>query len=101
MDWESAPISAIHNGGYTTQGPPTIHHVSDDRYPEGDIAHSHVNWDSFASGKQRMFPRRDGQDETGLENLLAGWGLAEPAHRASARGNGGWSGLRWFKGRIA
>nr|XP_018259669.1 uncharacterized protein I303_07737 [Kwoniella dejecticola CBS 10117]OBR81827.1 hypothetical protein I303_07737 [Kwoniella dejecticola CBS 10117] len=30
------------------------------------------NWDKFGMGKQRMFHN---QNETGLENLLAGWGI--------------------------
>ena len=33
------------------------------------------DWDSFAINKQRMFPPREGQDETGLESLIAGWGI--------------------------
>ncbi|WRT70630.1 uncharacterized protein IL334_007628 [Kwoniella shivajii] len=32
------------------------------------------NWDKFGMGKQRMFHN---QDETGLENLLAGWDIGE------------------------
>lgn len=33
------------------------------------------DWDSFAVGPQRMFAARDGHDETGLESLIAGWGI--------------------------
>jgi hypothetical protein len=33
------------------------------------------DWDSFAINKQRMFAPRDGEDETGLESLIAGWGI--------------------------
>jgi hypothetical protein len=33
------------------------------------------DWDQFAVGPQRMFAAREGHDETGLESLIAGWGI--------------------------
>lgn len=68
MDWEPSPI--VSKTGVSR--PPGWTLVDD----EDDTA-SHpkkADWDSFAINKQRMFPRA-GQEETGLENLLAGWGL--------------------------
>ncbi|AAW41163.1 conserved hypothetical protein [Cryptococcus deneoformans JEC21] len=68
MDWEPSPI--VSKTGVSR--PPGWTAVDD----EDDTA-SHpkkADWDSFAINKQRMFPRA-GQEETGLENLLAGWGL--------------------------
>lgn len=33
-------------------------------------------WESFGVGRQRMFPNGSANDETGLETLLAGWGIS-------------------------
>jgi hypothetical protein len=71
MDWEPAPGAALSNGGWTTRPPGW----SPDN--EDDVVETprKSEWDTFAVGKQRMFPRRQGNDETGLESLLAGWGI--------------------------
>lgn len=68
MDWEPSPI--VSETGVSR--PPGWTSVDD----EDDIAlhPKKADWDSFAINKQRMFPRA-AQEETGLENLLAGWGL--------------------------
>jgi hypothetical protein len=69
MEWEPDPSAVIANGGWTGPNAPV---------PERS------SWDSFATGKQRMFPRSDGDlGETGLESLLEGWGI----------GGGGTSGM--------
>ncbi|KAI9633529.1 Ima1 N-terminal domain-containing protein [Dioszegia hungarica] len=74
MDWEGPAPSALYNGGYTSGGPVYSEQQAEEMtegYERGQ------GWDNFAVGKQRFFGRREGEDETGLEGLLAGWGLAE------------------------
>lgn len=39
------------------------------------------DWDKFGTQKQRMFPRQE-NEETGLESLLAGWGIGQQIPRA-------------------
>ncbi len=69
MDWEPAPSAVISNGGWTSWPPGTW----DADEPDLDASRPN-DWDSFAVNKQRMFPRPQAE-ETGLESLLAGWGL--------------------------
>ncbi|WWD08432.1 hypothetical protein V865_006544 [Kwoniella europaea PYCC6329] len=45
-------------------------------YDEGEVFQRKENWDTFGTNKQRMFHKND---ETGLENLLAGWGIGGPS----------------------
>ncbi|OCF54788.1 hypothetical protein L486_07924 [Kwoniella mangroviensis CBS 10435] len=45
-------------------------------YDEGEVYQGKENWDTFGTNKQRMFHKND---ETGLENLLAGWGIGGPS----------------------
>lgn len=93
MDWEPTPPSALYNGGYTfEQAIPT--------YIEQDGSGQKGEWDNFAVGKQRMFGRKEGEDETGLEGLLAGWGLAEPVQSKGGGPGQGWtkSAMSWFSG---
>jgi len=52
MDWEPAPARGT------------------------DTPEDRSEWDSFGVGRQRMFPNGSANDETGLENLLAGWGIS-------------------------
>lgn len=69
MEWEPDPSAVIANGGWTGPNAPV---------PERS------DWDSFATGRQRMFPRTaETTGETGLESLLEGWGI----------GGGGTSGM--------
>jgi len=58
MDWEPSPT------------------VDRFRRPPGlEDDEAKDDWESFAVNKQRMFAPREGQDETGLESLIAGWGI--------------------------
>lgn len=41
---------------------------------------SSSDWDNFGAGKQRMFPTS--AQETGLESLIATWGIDEGAKRS-------------------
>jgi hypothetical protein len=78
MDWEPSPHTALSNGGYTGR-PPRWEPDEDDSPP----LHK-ADWDGFGVGKQRMFPQRHEQEETGLESLLAGWGLGAAADAGSS-----------------
>ena len=69
MDWEPSPGAALDNGGWTRRPPATWD--TDDLEPDLPVS---SDWDSFAINKQRMFAPPQAE-ETGLENLLAGWGL--------------------------
>jgi hypothetical protein len=60
MDWEPSPTV----DRFRFRRPPGL----EDDSPRDE-------WESFAVNKQRMFPARDGQDETGLESLIADWGI--------------------------
>lgn len=51
------------------------------------------DWDSFGVGRQRMFPPQTGNDETGLESLLAGWGISAGAVGGTAPTSNGPSGI--------
>lgn len=62
MDWE--PTTASPSSGDVGEG--------------GDGG----DWDAFGVGRQRMFPTQSGNDETGLESLLAGWGISTGAATA-------------------
>jgi hypothetical protein len=73
MDWEPSPHTALSNGGYT--GRPPRWEPDEDDSPSLHKA----DWDGFGVGRQRMFPQRHEQEETGLESLLAGWGLGAAA----------------------
>ena len=68
MDWEPSPGAALSNGGWTRRPPTSWDDEDADAQPATN------DWDSFATNKQRMFGLPQ-QDETGLESLLAGWGL--------------------------
>jgi hypothetical protein len=93
MEWEPTPPPALYNGGYTLAGsiPPGAY---------ADQGHEGGEWDNFATGKQRMFGQKEGEDETGLEGLLAGWGLAESvAGQSAGPRRRGWrdGALRWLQ----
>lgn len=69
------------------------------------------DWDRFGIGRQNMFPRASASEETGLEPLLATWGLGtDTSHSASAPPTNGIvdvqmmppeSSLSWLKARLA
>ncbi|KAK8850464.1 hypothetical protein IAR55_004382 [Kwoniella newhampshirensis] len=92
MDWEPSPSAVLANGGYTHR--PAHWSPEDD---QDDICPpSKLDWDTFAMNKQRMFPKQGGQDETGLESLLEGWGIGasgittgatEAVHHSSTQRN--------------
>lgn len=65
MDWEPSPAP-------TTRRPPGLEDRDYDSYLDSPSKH---NWDSFAVQRQRMFPSQSDRDETGLESLIAGWGI--------------------------
>lgn len=69
MDWEPLP--------------PTSKPSPDQWLDEADEGGGKADWNGFGMGKQRMFPQAHGTDETGLESLLAGWGLGGPQENAS------------------
>ncbi len=69
MDWEPSPGAAVSNGGWTRRPPSTWD--ADDLEPDLPTT---SDWDSFAVNKQRIFAEPHTED-TGLESLLAGWGL--------------------------
>ncbi|WWC98621.1 hypothetical protein V866_005514 [Kwoniella sp. B9012] len=76
MDWEP------------TRQQPNIYPLfsPQSEYDEGEVFQRKENWDTFGTNKQRMFHRND---ETGLENLLAGWGIGGPSTiHANAQPNG-------------
>jgi hypothetical protein len=62
MDWEPSPTT----DRTFLRRPPGLDLENDE---------TRDDWDQFAVGPQRMFAARDGQDETGLESLIAGWGI--------------------------
>jgi hypothetical protein len=69
MDWEPSPcINRL-----SRSRPPGLD--GDDEY---DTTPRKNNWDTFAVNKQRMFPGKSEHDETGLESLIAGWGIGNP-----------------------
>lgn len=72
MDWEPSPQAALVNGGWTRRPRGDW----DDQQDDGAAVHTSGlgDWDNFGTGKQRMFAGHQ-QDETGLESLLAGWGI--------------------------
>lgn len=84
MDWEPSPGAALTNGGYTRR-PPDWAEEYDDPMPL-----KRENWDSFGSGRQRIFAPQP-EDETGLEGLLASWGIGSngPPVMAMAGSGGG------------
>lgn len=100
MEWEPTPPPPLYNGGYTTSG--VMRRGSDDVYQEHGIDDTRGGaWDNFAIGKQRLFGQKEGQDETGLEDILAGWGLTEPGagvHGSRSQMGWGQGALKWFKG---
>jgi hypothetical protein len=62
MDWEPSPTA----DRFSSRRPPGLDLENDE---------TRDDWDQFAVGPQRMFAARDGHDETGLESLIAGWGI--------------------------
>ncbi|OCF45681.1 hypothetical protein I317_00584 [Kwoniella heveanensis CBS 569] len=82
MDWEPSPSPASYqaygNSYNHMNRPPGLFTPED----EDDMNFHHASmyprtakhdWDGFATNRQRMFPQR--AEETGLESLLAGWGI--------------------------
>lgn len=70
------------------------------------------DWDSFGIGRQNMFPRASASEETGLEPLLATWGLgteSAPYPSPGTTANGvadvqmtpAESSLSWLRARLA
>lgn len=70
MDWEPSPRPSNISGG--RRRPPGLD--DEDQDPEAN-SNSRHDWDSFAVNRQRMFPNQTTRDETGLESLIAGWGI--------------------------
>jgi hypothetical protein len=69
MDWEPSPsINRL-----SRSRPPGL-----DGEDEYDTTPRKNDWDTFAVNKQRMFPGRSEHDETGLESLIADWGIGNP-----------------------
>jgi hypothetical protein len=62
MDWEPSPTT----DRTSLKRPPGLELENDE---------TRDDWDQFAVGPQRMFAAREGHDETGLESLIAGWGI--------------------------
>ncbi|WWD20646.1 hypothetical protein CI109_105122 [Kwoniella shandongensis] len=72
MDWEPSPSVTLPSSHRPNNWMVPGHDDDDD---DGMRPPSKLDWDTFAMNKQRMFPKQGGQDETGLESLLAGWGI--------------------------
>ncbi|WVR08586.1 hypothetical protein IAU60_005641 [Kwoniella sp. DSM 27419] len=78
MDWEPSPAAVVYGPGNTIR-------PSQDWTSHSEIGNVEYNtrnkedWDAFATNKQRMFPQNYAGDETGLETLLAGWGIGGAA----------------------
>lgn len=94
MDWE--PTSQP----FYDPRPPALRVDSADEWPSPPLPARELHraqWDGFAVGKQRMWGQRPGEDETGLEGLMATWGLTEEQRQAQAGqragGSGGGGGL--------
>ncbi|WVF67934.1 hypothetical protein IAT40_002696 [Kwoniella sp. CBS 6097] len=86
MDWEPSPSPVPRNGnGYDNRPSGLLTPDDEDdlhfNYPSMYPVKGKDDWDAFATNRQRMFPQR--AEETGLENLLAGWGIG------GGGGNGG------------
>ncbi|WVQ85896.1 hypothetical protein IAT38_008064 [Cryptococcus sp. DSM 104549] len=78
MDWEPSSGAVLSNGGYTHR---PVGWTPDD---EDDVPLPRKSdWDNFATNKQRLFPQQAGHDETGLESLLAGWGIGGGAESSA------------------
>ncbi|RXK40627.1 hypothetical protein M231_02082 [Tremella mesenterica] len=74
MDWEPSPNLRRRQ------------FINEEEDLDLDLSPKKGNWDRFASNKQRMFDGK--QEETGLEMLLAGWGLdgeIKPSQGVSVR----------------
>jgi hypothetical protein len=73
MDWEPTPKSHRLDGGLSRRRLPGW---TEDNDADGtdELNNGKSDWNSFGSGKQRMFASASG-DETGLESLVAEWGL--------------------------
>lgn len=60
---------------------------------------SSSDWDNFGAGRQRMFPAKT--QETGLESLIATWGIDETAAMGARHADGSAIGDRGRKGWLA
>lgn len=67
MDWEPSPRPG-------NRRPPGLDDDNDGDSRPYESPSKH-DWDTFAVGRQRMFPNQGTRDETGLESLIAGWGI--------------------------
>lgn len=68
MDWEPSPVPQ----GNRPLRPSGLEDRDYDSYMDTPSKH---DWDNFAVNRQSMFPAQSDRDETGLESLLAGWGI--------------------------
>lgn len=98
MDWEPSPPPFSTNtiGGFPK--PPGLSLAEDEgmELSDGIGVTAKSDWDNFGVGKQRMFPGQTG--ETGLESLLAGWGLGTgPAGMGVGELKGEKEAKGWFK----
>jgi hypothetical protein len=65
----------------------TLRRESDEMDWEATPTKDPAAWDKFGARQQRMFPQPSASDETGLESLIAGWGIS-PGSAAAAVGQG-------------
>ncbi|WVQ95498.1 hypothetical protein IAU59_002595 [Kwoniella sp. CBS 9459] len=102
MDWEPSPSPARYNAAGYHNRPPGLLSPGDEDDIDFNISSMYPrqgkdDWDAFATNRQRMFPQHT--EETGLENLLAGWGIGGGGGSGGAEGNGA-SALHVAKGGI-
>lgn len=83
MEWEPSPVPA--RSGRAP--PPGLEDDDVDAQWGTPTKNDKRDWDTFATNRQRMFPNQGVRDETGLESLIAGWGLGggEPTTSANGR----------------
>ncbi len=74
MDWEPAASASQTNSSWPTR---PLDWSPDERDDVMFGTPQKSDWDRFAVQKQRMFPKQTGNEETGLESLLAGWGIGQ------------------------
>ena len=75
MDWEPSP---------SLRRRPLAVSQQDDEDADEITPPRKSDWDAFATNRQRMYPQK--VEETGLESLLAGWGIREREIRETKQG---------------